>query len=137
MPQVRYVAGLLFSSDEKRVALIRKSKPSWQCGKLNGVGGKIEPGETPEVAIVREFREETGAEGRDWRRFCTLVGPLFLVEFFTAHQDVELRSVTEEPVGWYWVQNVITGDYACVPNLKWLIAMALDRDLVSGVVSYQ
>ena len=27
-------------------------------GKFNGLGGKLEPGETPEAALVRELREE-------------------------------------------------------------------------------
>lgn len=55
-----YSGGFLFSPDKSEVILIRKAKPSWMAGKLNGVGGKIEPGETPLCACVREFEEETG-----------------------------------------------------------------------------
>jgi 8-oxo-dGTP diphosphatase len=29
-------------------------------GKWNGLGGKLEPGETPEECVVREVREESG-----------------------------------------------------------------------------
>ena len=36
-----YVCGLLFSVDRTRVLLIRKRRPAWQAGRLNGVGGKV------------------------------------------------------------------------------------------------
>jgi len=56
MPE--YVVG--FAIDEhQRVLLIRKKRPDYQAGKLNGVGGKIEWGETPTGAMRREFLEET------------------------------------------------------------------------------
>ena len=37
-----YVCGFLFSPDRKKVLLIRKRRPAWQAGKLNGVGGKVD-----------------------------------------------------------------------------------------------
>ena len=46
LKQKYYVAGFLFSYDLKRVALIQKTKPAWQAGRHNAVGGKIEEGET-------------------------------------------------------------------------------------------
>lgn len=55
----RFVLGFLFSEDGSRVLLVWKNRPAWQNGKLNGVGGKIEPGETPLQAMKREFLEET------------------------------------------------------------------------------
>ena len=33
-------------------------------GKLNGYGGKLEPGETPEEAILRELFEESGVRAK-------------------------------------------------------------------------
>jgi 8-oxo-dGTP diphosphatase len=32
------------------------------AGKWNGLGGKLEPGESPEESIIREVREESGLE---------------------------------------------------------------------------
>ena len=37
-----------------------KKKDDLNAGKWLGVGGKLEPGETPEEALVREVKEETG-----------------------------------------------------------------------------
>lgn len=75
--QVRYVLGFTFSPTFSHVLLLWKNRPAWQAGKLNGIGGKIEEGETAEEAMAREFTEETGivtgtasihdAEGAAWR----------------------------------------------------------------------
>lgn len=58
--QVQYVLGFMFNEAESKVILIFKNRPAWQAGKLNGIGGKIEEGETPIQAMNREFAEETG-----------------------------------------------------------------------------
>lgn len=43
------------------VLLVRKLKgPASLRGKWNGIGGKIEPGESPSLCARREFFEETG-----------------------------------------------------------------------------
>lgn len=70
-----YVCGFLFSPGYDKVVLIRKLRPEWQEGKLNGVGGHIEPGETPDEAIERGFEEETGLIIRSWNHFATLDVP--------------------------------------------------------------
>ena len=59
---IRYVAGLAFTNSALQcVALVHKNRgPSGVVGKWTGIGGKIEEGETPSEAMVREFAEETG-----------------------------------------------------------------------------
>lgn len=42
------------------ILLVKKDRPDWQKGRLNLVGGKIEEGETPEQAALRELQEESG-----------------------------------------------------------------------------
>lgn len=56
----RYVLGIATDPAHAGVLLVLKNRPDWQAGLLNGIGGKIESGETPDQAIVREFYEETG-----------------------------------------------------------------------------
>lgn len=40
--------------------LLGKKKRGFGLGKLNGIGGKLEPGELPEDGIIREVYEEVG-----------------------------------------------------------------------------
>jgi len=55
----RDVSTLVFLFDGGRVLLIRK-KRGLGAGKINGPGGKLEAGETPEQCAAREVREEVG-----------------------------------------------------------------------------
>jgi 8-oxo-dGTP diphosphatase len=51
-------------NDGKRLLLIRK-KRGLGAGKINAPGGRLEPGETPEQAAVRETIEEVCMEPRN------------------------------------------------------------------------
>jgi 8-oxo-dGTP diphosphatase len=53
------VATLVYVIDRDRMLLIRKKRGHGQ-GKVNGPGGKVEPGETPLGCALRECEEETG-----------------------------------------------------------------------------
>ena len=50
-------ATLLFVVDGKRILLIHK-KTGLGAGKINGPGGRIDPGETAREGAIREVREE-------------------------------------------------------------------------------
>lgn len=137
----------MFSLDLSQVALIRKLRPDWQAGKLNGIGGKVEAGEFALSAMVREFAEETGMHtlSDDWTQIGVLIGGdnddpnRYHVSVFAAQGDLsELRDVTDEPIfiarcplltspeGWHiqaygdgqeWIAPVIS-------NITWLIPLA-------------
>ncbi len=140
---IHYCVGFMFTPPEEdltRVVLIRKEKPEWQKGLLNGVGGKIEEGETPIQAMIREFEEEAGLrtwEG-DWHQFMTLealnpqVSSRAVVNFFVGHlpfdclkqtRTVEREAISVLPVDMLDIRG--EGGLRTVPNLRWIIPMAL------------
>jgi 8-oxo-dGTP diphosphatase len=122
----------MFSVDRSEIALIRKNKPAQMAGKLNGIGGKIELGETPYDAMVREFTEEAGIAYKGWVPFVKLKGPGFTCYFYTAFTDevYKVKSMEAEQVELY--HPMLIGGYATLQNLQWLIPMALDPFLELG-----
>ncbi|MBX9423137.1 MULTISPECIES: (deoxy)nucleoside triphosphate pyrophosphohydrolase [Streptomyces] len=59
-PPVVVVAGALY--DQGRLLAARRSAPAELAGRWELPGGKLEPGESPEEALIRELREELGVE---------------------------------------------------------------------------
>lgn len=51
--------GAIVLDDSGRILLIRRGRPPG-AGLWSLPGGRVEPGETPHAAVVRETREETG-----------------------------------------------------------------------------
>jgi 8-oxo-dGTP diphosphatase len=133
-----YVCGFLFSPDRQRVLLIRKRRPAWQAGKLNGIGGKIEAGETPIEAMRREFREEADLDDRDWQEVLTLSGRddagsgvAWRGHFFRAFGDIDAaRAMTDETLERHPVRPLPPDT---IPNLHWMIPLMLDDEPVSGL----
>jgi len=77
--RVQVVAGLL--EREGSILVDRRRRGTHLEGLWEFPGGKIEPGETPEQALVRELREELGVES-------TVVGIVATIEH--AYPDFDL-----------------------------------------------
>ena len=129
-----YTAGFMFSEDHKQVALIVKNRPKWQAGLANGIGGHLEPRESPFNCMIREFKEETGVLHINWRPFITLcvVGQDgeekgAIVHFFQTVGDLsELQTTTDEGIVTCQVDHL---PHNIVPNLKWLIPLAALQEI--------
>lgn len=139
---IQYVLGIV-TSPERDVLLIRKTKPDWQAGRLNGIGGKIEIGEAPGFAMAREFREETGCVSSlshpvSWSLKIRLTHPPrdSLVYFFHAclPRKTMLECVNTEGKG--EELEVMKVDEAIrkvrlMDNLRWMIPMFMDQAIQS------
>lgn len=58
------VATLTYLRKSGQTLMLHRNKKDrdYHKGKYNGVGGKLEAGESPEACAIREIREETGLE---------------------------------------------------------------------------
>jgi 8-oxo-dGTP diphosphatase len=125
-----YVLGFAFNSDKDYVVLINKNKPNWQKGSLNGVGGKIETGETEGNAMVREFYEETGVKTKsfEWAFVGKMKGEDWECSIFTMFKDclMEARTTTDEQVSVFPVSEILKGDYKTISNIPFLIELCRD-----------
>lgn len=136
---MEYVLGLAFDADARHVLLIRKARPTWMAGRLNGVGGKIEPGEAPMQAMVREFREETGLDTTPayWTAFARIEAPTYRVHCYWARTSRihDAESLTDEVVQAHPVDLASLGASA-VRNLPSLVTVALDPESPFLVLRY-
>jgi 8-oxo-dGTP diphosphatase len=125
-------ATLCFVRQGARVLMIRK-KRGLGAGKINGVGGRLEPGETPEIGIVREAQEELEITLLDPARrgelhFQFIDGySLFCTVFVATRYDGAPVSTAEADPIWYevdrlplsemweddklWLGGALAGDY--------------------------
>jgi 8-oxo-dGTP diphosphatase len=73
------LATLCYLKHDGRTLMIHRVKRAddIHAGKWNGLGGKFEPGESPEECAIREVREESGLQIRDPRLCGLLMFPNF------------------------------------------------------------
>jgi 8-oxo-dGTP diphosphatase len=91
---------LLFVKDGERLLLMHK-KRGHGAGRINGPGGKLEPGERPVDCAIRETLEETGItalnpELRGIFKFVDLKAPQWLGYIFVATRYEGAPMETEE-----------------------------------------
>lgn len=137
---VDYVVGFLFSHGATNVVLIRKERPDWQKSFLNGVGGKMYVGESPQRAISRECKEETGIVvwPSKWKLNLIFNSPrdgvsnCYFLSAFT-NQAFKAKTMTDEeiiiaPVKFLQINKKL------IPGLNWIIPLCLDQHLKEPLI---
>ena len=125
----RYVVGFL-QDRSGYVGLLRKDRPEWQAGMLNGIGGHVEPGETWMGAMEREAREEASLGlAISWECFAAIKGDGWEMYCFRAEVDdvsriLPLNNDVGEEFESYPLWQVEGGALSTIPNLRWLVSMA-------------
>lgn len=131
-------ATLMFVVDEPRgqVLLIRK-KRGLGAGKINGPGGKIDPGETALECAVRETQEELGVTALDpvkhgelWFQFVD--GMRMHVAVFVACAHEGEAYETPEAIPIWTAMDSLPFDEMWADDREWLAKMLSERGLFCG-----
>lgn len=140
----QYVLGFAFSRDKMDIILISKLKSQWQKGKLNGVGGKVEPGEKRFYAMIREFKEETGVDTNitQWEMYAKMVfkdditGVPSEIHCFKLFNNLiyECKTIEEEEIIRVAVDTALT-KLPVMGNLPILIRLALSNEFTYSELS--
>ena len=129
-PLLLVVAAALIDVDG-RVLLCRRPEGKAMAGLWEVPGGKLQQGETPEQALVRELREELGIDTRD-----SCLAPLAFASH--GYDDVQLlmplfacrvwqgTPSPQEGQELAWVRPARLGDYPMPPADEPLVALIRD-----------
>lgn len=121
---IEYCCGYLFSPDFKQVLLIRKNRPVFLKGKLNGIGGKVESNESPDEAMIREFKEEAGRYITKWIKAGSLAriyGDNHIHVYYTNDSDLKAEAGTDEALEVWNVADLMAKDY----NLEFILMLEM------------
>lgn len=130
VPTILVVAVALVDVDG-RVLIARRPEGKAMAGLWEFPGGKVDPGETPEAALVRELREELGIDTAE-----SCLAPLSFAShrYETFHLLMPLFAcrrwngtvTAREHQSLAWVRPVRLGDYPMPPADAPLVAMIRD-----------
>ncbi len=118
------LATLVFVQRDAHVLLIRK-KRGLGAGKINGPGGRLEPGESPLDCAVREVEEElcvtpTGLEGRGEQRFHFVDGYSVHVHVYVAAGCTGEPRETDEAIPLWTPSAAVPYDEMWEDDRLWL-----------------
>jgi len=132
-----YTVGFVFDKELEQVLLVHKQKPAFQVGYLNGVGGKIEDGETAVECMARECQEEATLEipVEEWAECATIkdtngMNPGAVIYVFAAQYKGNTSDAVQndyEEIGWFPYQPLPDNVWH---NLPFIIPMA--RETLRG-----
>lgn len=118
--------------EDAKLLLVRDLQGFWA-----GVGGWLEPGETPEQAVLRELREELGAVGEVMRVFRPFIAwnvreqdppvSFLLFPFGVALMSRDLTPDPREVTGVAWVPQAELAGYEMLPQIRALYDQRLDE----------
>ena len=120
-------ATLLFVLRDDKILLIRK-KRGLGAGKINGPGGRLEAGETPLQAAIREVEEElcitpSGINEHGTLAFQFVDGYKLFCSVFTASAFEGTPTETDEAIPLWFPTDAIPYDEMWADDILWLPRM--------------
>lgn len=134
---------LLFLVNEDDMILLAMKKRGFGAGLLNGVGGKVEEGESLEQALVRECQEEIGVTPTKWEKIAELnfiqdsttePWQMHVHAYLSNEWDGEPKETEEMKPAWYDLHHI---PYSQMwDDDKYWLPLALKKDKLYGEFTF-
>jgi len=126
---------VIVNNDNKILLLKRGKGAPWMPSKWGLVGGGVEKGETPQKAVSREIKEETGLEIDKFiktfsiQRKSDSIEHVFACRYDGDPTDISLNDEENTNYGWYDIDEMNYLDI--VPNLVEYVTLAFTGEKYS------
>ncbi len=140
------LATLCYVIDEKQNTTLMlhrvKKDNDYHQGKWNGLGGKFEPGESPEECAIREIKEECGLSIKNLNMKGFITFPLFdgkedwyVFLFTTTEFEGDLIISNEGDLAWIPNENLL--EINLWPGDKYFIPWLFEEKFFSAKFTYK
>jgi mutator protein MutT len=106
---------IILDTDNKVLILKRPKWVQWGSSQWAFPGGKLEEGENPEEAAIRETREETSLKINNLQRFTT-TADVPVISYWTRSYQGEIK-IDYEHDEWAWVDRNSIEKYNLAPQV--------------------
>jgi mutator protein MutT len=117
---------VIVREDDRTLLLLRPKIARWAPLKWGFPGGKIEEGETPEAAAVRETKEETDLDVVKLNSLALKVDKP-IATYYTRDYTGNVQ-IDYEHDDWAWVSLDEMKDYELAPQVKEMFEWVLNHD---------
>lgn len=137
----KYTLNFIFNENLDLVWLIKKIRPAWQAGYLNGIGGKFEDGEDSFDCATREVKEESNLDvfRNDWIPVGEYVGIDYIVYINTILMIDEVfigaQQLTDESIYTVDVSSITNMEIPILLSARTAI-IASKQKLLDGTMDY-
>lgn len=115
------------------ILLVLKDKPLWMSGLLNLPGGKVEEGEDPTAAAIRELYEEAGLTSLYMTKMGEIHDGNNIIHCFKAvvkSMDLAPQESETQEITWQFMGDAMS-DNRLIPNLRVIVPL-----IESGVTGW-
>lgn len=124
-----YTVGFIFNKDLGKVLLVHKTHPPFLANKHNGIGGKIEEGESVIEGFLREVKEEADLSLdvgciRHIGFFVASLGKIHIVAAQYNGIEADAKTMTDEQIIWHSLDGLPT---SLMDNVSWFIPLCKEE----------